>query len=229
VRENILAPAGMLQTRADDRLAIIPFRTRFYSNDKSGAVVNAEFLDSSYKVPGGGWLSSAQHMARFEVAILTNRLMRNARRHVDATKAPTDGSKDEYGLGWGTGTIEGVADVGHGGGQQGTSTFLTMAPTRQAGVLVLINAYNADASGLATQLFKIVLGLPVTEHKEITVDPKLFDGYIERYQLTPDFIMTITREDDHCSCKQPDSGRIRYFQRAFATIFSRSLMLKSPS
>ena len=70
VREHVLVPAGMLQTRPDDRFAIIPLRTRFYSKDKSGAVVNAEFLDSSYKVPGGGWLSSAPDMARFEVAIL---------------------------------------------------------------------------------------------------------------------------------------------------------------
>ena len=80
VRENILAPAGMLQTRADDRLAIIPFRTRFYSKDKSGAVVNADFLDSSYKVPGGGWLFSAQDMARFEGAILANRVIKRATR-----------------------------------------------------------------------------------------------------------------------------------------------------
>src|SRR5436309_680673 len=78
VRESVLVPAGMLQTRPDDRFAIIPLRTRFYSKDQSGAVMNAEFLDSSYKVPGGGWLSSAPDMARFEVAILTDRLVRSA-------------------------------------------------------------------------------------------------------------------------------------------------------
>jgi len=76
VRAHVLVPAGMLQTRPDDRFAIIPLRARFYSKDKAGAVVNAEFLDSSYKVPGGGWLSSAPDMARFEVAILTDRLVK---------------------------------------------------------------------------------------------------------------------------------------------------------
>jgi len=34
------------------------------------------------------------------------------------------------------------------------------------------------------------------EHKEIKVDPKLFDGYVGQYQLTPNFILTITREGD---------------------------------
>src|SRR3984957_69030 len=80
VRESVLVPAGMLQTRPDDRFAVIPLRTRFYSKDNSGAVVNAEFLDSSYKVPGGGWLSSAPDMARFEVAILNNQLVKSATR-----------------------------------------------------------------------------------------------------------------------------------------------------
>ena len=83
---------------------------------------------------------------------------------MDAQK-PSDGSKDEYGLGWETGTTGGVAEVGHGGGQQGTSTFIMITPERQAGVVVLINSDNADASGLATRLFEIVLGLPVGEHK----------------------------------------------------------------
>ncbi|HZQ55261.1 MAG TPA: hypothetical protein VFB14_23890 [Bryobacteraceae bacterium] len=72
----------MLQTRLNNRFAIIPLRTRFYSKDKSGAVVNAEFLDSSYKVPGGGWLSSGTDMARFEVAILTDRLIKRATRDI---------------------------------------------------------------------------------------------------------------------------------------------------
>ena len=33
VHENVLRPAGMTNTRADDYSAIIPFRTRFYSKD----------------------------------------------------------------------------------------------------------------------------------------------------------------------------------------------------
>jgi serine beta-lactamase-like protein LACTB len=54
VRESVLIRAGMLQTRPDDRFAIVPHRTRFYSKSESGAVVNAEFLDASYKVPSDG-------------------------------------------------------------------------------------------------------------------------------------------------------------------------------
>ncbi len=34
------------------------------------------------------------------------------------------------------------------------------------------------------------------EHKEISVDPRLFDGYVGSYELAPNFVVTITREGD---------------------------------
>lgn len=158
VRKNVLSPAGMTHTVVDDRFAIVPFRTRFYSKDKSGAITNADFLDSSYKIPGGGWLSSADDMAQFEVAMLNDRLVARSTRDLMWTPLkPTDGKEDNYALGWGTGKDLGVLDVGHGGGQQGTSTFFMIVPERRAGVVVLINLDAGNASDLATELMKIVL------------------------------------------------------------------------
>jgi serine beta-lactamase-like protein LACTB, mitochondrial len=159
VRENVFVPAGMTHTRMDDRFAVIPYRTRFYSKDKSGAVVNAEFLDPSYKVPGGGWLSSAEDMAKFEVATLNDRLMTRATRDVMwTTQKAADGKETGYALGWGTGNGFGTLDVGHGGGQQGTSTFILMIPEKRAGVVVLMNMDGSDSSGLATELMKVLVG-----------------------------------------------------------------------
>jgi serine beta-lactamase-like protein LACTB len=158
VRKNVLTPAGMTHTVVDDRFAIVPYRTRFYSKDKSGAITNADFLDSSYKIPGGGWLSSADDMAQFEVAMLNDQLVARATRDLMWTPlTPTDGKDNSYALGWGTGKELGVLDVGHGGGQQGTSTFFMIVPERRAGVVVLINLDGGNASDLATELMKIVL------------------------------------------------------------------------
>jgi serine beta-lactamase-like protein LACTB, mitochondrial len=158
VRENVLRPAGMTHTVVDDRFAIIPLRTRFYSKDDSGAITNADFLDSSYKIPGGGWLSSADDMAQFEVAMLNDRIVTRATRDLMWTPLkPTDGKEDSYGLGWGTGKSSGLFDVGHSGGQQGTSTYFMIVPERRAGVVVLINLEEGRASDLAVELIKIVL------------------------------------------------------------------------
>ena len=227
VRENVLVPAGMLHTLPDDRFAIIPLRTRFYSQGKSGAVVNAEFLDSSYKVPGGGWLSSAPDMARFEVAILADRLINKATRSIMWTpQMPSDGlGRMVYGLGWQAGTTGGVRDVGHGGSQQGSSAMILIAPAVRDGVVVLTNSDAAGASELASQLLAIVLRVPPIDHKEITVDPKLYDGYIGRYNVGP-VVMTVVREGDHLFAQTngpkiqifPESARDYFFKMFDAQI-----------
>jgi len=121
--------------------------------------MNTEFLDASYKVSGRGWLSSAPDMARFEAAILNNRLLKSATRDIMWTQSiPSDGlGRMAYGLGWQFGVTEGVKSVGHGGSQH----------------------HDPDYAGRESrQILRIVLGLPEHEHREIAVDGKLFDSYL---------------------------------------------------
>ena len=159
MRQNVLVPSDMDHTQADDRFTIIPYRTRFYRQTKSGAVENADFLDSSYKIPGGGWLSSTEDMARFEVAVLNDKLLKRATRDLMWTPLkPSDGSKDTYGLGWGASDENGFATVGHSGGQQGTSTAFFIAPTQRAGVVVLTNMEDIGATDLAVEVLKVLVG-----------------------------------------------------------------------
>jgi serine beta-lactamase-like protein LACTB, mitochondrial len=166
VRQNVFAPAYMEQTQVDNRFAIIPYRTRFYQKTESGSVQNADFLDSSYKIPGGGWLSSAEDMARFEVAILNDTLIRRPTRDLMWTPLkPSDGSKDEYALGWGNGSEGGIASVGHNGGQQGTSTAFTIAPAERDGVVVLTNMEGVDAGDLGHEILRVLVGTANAQKK----------------------------------------------------------------
>jgi CubicO group peptidase (beta-lactamase class C family) len=159
VHQNVFVPAGMDHTQVDDRFAIIPYRTRFYRKTDSGTVQNADFLDSSYKIPGGGWISSAEDMAHFEVSILSDKLIKHATRDLMWTPLkPSDGSKDEYALGWGNSNENGIASVGHNGGQQGTSTSFYIAPAQRAGVVVLANMEDVDVNALAQDILKVLVG-----------------------------------------------------------------------
>ena len=158
MQQNVFNPAAMEHTRVDDRFAIIPYRTRFYQKTNSGTVENADFLDSSYKIPGGGWLSSAEDMAKFEVALLDNKLIKRSTRDLMWTPLkPSDGSEDKYGLGWGVGNENGIKVVGHSGGQQGTSTDFQIAPQQRVGVVVLINMEDVPSSQLATEILHILM------------------------------------------------------------------------
>jgi hypothetical protein len=57
-------------------------------------------------------------------------------------------------------------DRGHGGGQQGTSTFILLTRDERDGVVVLINMDDADSSSLADELMKIVLAAPAPHQKK---------------------------------------------------------------
>jgi hypothetical protein len=68
------------------------------------------------------------------------------------------------------------------------------------GVVVLSNAEtSAGIDNIGQHLLNTSAPLcqPPKERKEIAVDSKLFDGYIGRYKLAPNFILTVTREGDH--------------------------------
>jgi CubicO group peptidase (beta-lactamase class C family) len=166
VRRNVFQAAGMEQTQADNFFAVIPHRTRWYHRDKAGVVRNAGVLDSSYKIPGGGLISSADDMARFEAAILADKLIKRATRELMWTAQKTgDGKPTGYGLGWGTADKFGFRVVAHTGGQQGTSTAFALVPERRAGVVVLANMDSVNSGDLAEEMLKIVLDLHDAESK----------------------------------------------------------------
>jgi serine beta-lactamase-like protein LACTB, mitochondrial len=159
MQKNVFAPAGMEHTQPDNRFAVIPYRTRFYTKTDSGTVQNADFLDSSYKIPGGGLISSSEDMARFVVAILNDKLLKHSTEEMMYTPLkPSDGSEDHYGLGWAVDSDNGMKLVGHTGGQQGTSTAFAIAPAQRIGVVVLANMDSLDPEKLEKEIFEILTG-----------------------------------------------------------------------
>ena len=71
--------------------------------------------------------------------------------------------------------------------------MILISPAARDGVVVLTNSDAAGASELTSQLLEIVLGIPPREHREVSMNPTLYNGYIGRYNLGP-VAMTIVRE-----------------------------------
>jgi len=159
--KSVFESAGMHETRDDDFFAVVPHRSRWYHKDNGGVVQNAGPLDSSYKIPGGGIISSADDMANFEAAILRGKLLKPATRDLMWTSLKAaDGKETGYGLGWGIMDKFGLHLLAHTGGQQGTSTAIAVVPARNAGVVVLCNLDSVDVDQLAMQILRIALEVP---------------------------------------------------------------------
>ena len=145
MQDNVFGPLGMVHTVADHTDSIIPQRTRFYERGEDRRILNAPFVDNSYKWAGGGFISTPEDLVRFGMAHLGDDFL--ARETVEAlwaSQRANDGSETGYGIGWTTGMTGGMSRyVAHGGGSVGGTTFLLVLPERQAAVAMVGNMSQA--------------------------------------------------------------------------------------
>jgi CubicO group peptidase (beta-lactamase class C family) len=138
---QVFRPAGMRQTVPDFVDSLIPFRARWYSGDQDG-VVNAMFVDNSYKWAGGGFLSTTEDLVRFGFAMLDDKFVsRETRELLWTSLTLRDGKTTGYGLGWGVGQDgAGRRRVMHSGGSMGGTAYLVIYPEQRLVVALLANS-----------------------------------------------------------------------------------------
>ena len=158
VRENIFVPAGMDRIRVDSVAEIIPNRAQGYRRTAAGELINSPLADNSYKVPGGGFVSTVEDLARFAAAVQSDKLLKRETLEQMFTRQKTnDGKETGYGLGWGVNTRNGQRIIGHSGAQQRVSTFLHMQPDQRLAVVLMADIEDVRLGDLATQIGDILL------------------------------------------------------------------------
>jgi CubicO group peptidase (beta-lactamase class C family) len=143
VTEQVLKPAGMSHTFVDDVFEVVPHRARGYQN-VDGKVKNAALMDSSYKIPGGGYVTTAEDLVRFAQALLDGKLLKASTVSEMWTASKQSlASGNSYGLGFQIN--EGGKYVSHSGSQSGTSTNLLIVPNVRLAVAVMANMNSVNA------------------------------------------------------------------------------------
>jgi len=123
----------------------------------------------------------------------------------------------EVALGWHVTTRNGKEIVWHNGGTGGFRTFAGYDRKAGIGVVVLSNAatpIGADDIGMHLIDPSAPLATPPAPQKprtQITVDPKLFDGYVGRYELGPNAVIAVTREADRLFVQLTGQPRFEVF------------------
>ena len=128
-------------TVADVSNKAIPMRTRFYSRDSSGQIVGAPETDLSDRLPAGGFLSTAEDLARFGSALLKDGFLKPETRTLMFTSQRTiDGKETGVGLAWRIGKDQkGRRIFHHGGDSIGARAFLILYPDEQVVIVMLSN------------------------------------------------------------------------------------------
>jgi len=219
VRSRITGPLGM----KDTAIALSPgmkARLAVGHDAQMHAVAN---WDLPTLAGAGALRSTANDMLKFVAASLgyVKTPLAPAMAAMLNVRKPSGNPGLEIALAWHILSAKGDDGmiVWHNGGTGGYRSFIAYAPKTRAGVVVLSNAEtNAGVDDIGVHLLRPTTPLldasafrPPKEHKEITVDPKLFDKYAGRYELAPNFILTVTREGDHLFAQATGQPKFELF------------------
>jgi CubicO group peptidase (beta-lactamase class C family) len=164
LKQRILDPLGMTSTRPTSASDIVPNRADGYvwSDDKLSNAENWTALR-----PSGAFMSTAVDMAKWEMALETDRMLKDSSKTAMWTPAVlNDGTRSLYGFGWELddfppgGYTTGVPSIRHEGSIPGFRAAFTRLPKNGISVIVLSNLARAA-------LDSIVAGIAVHYKPEL--------------------------------------------------------------
>jgi serine-type D-Ala-D-Ala carboxypeptidase/endopeptidase len=227
VEARITGPLGMKSTH----VVLSPdMKSRLATghNGKLDPVPNWDFPPPTSALAGAGGLrSTAVDLLTFLEANLgvTKSPLAAAMAAQLETRRPAGAPRLEIAMGWHVVTRPGGREiVWHNGGTGGYRSFVGYDRKAGLGVVVLSNTstpVGVDDIGVHLLDPSAPLSTPPPQRTAVTVDPALFDGYVGRYQLAPNFILTITREDTHLFAQATGQGRFEIYPESGRAYFAK--------
>jgi len=204
LQERIFKPWYMTATRLISEADIIPNRSAGYQQ-QGGKLRNQDWVSPSFNSTADGTLYfNVLDLAKWDEALYGTYLLKQSSLDRIWTVFPlNDGMPNPagYGFGWEIHAVNGHKLIEHGGAWQGFTCDIERFVDDGLTVVVLTNLAGARPGVIARAVAAVtnpaLAPPPPKEHKEITLDPKLLDRYVGKYQFTPDVIMTVTRQGDH--------------------------------
>jgi CubicO group peptidase (beta-lactamase class C family)/sugar lactone lactonase YvrE len=161
MRRTVFDPAGMTATVPNDPRRPPADRTAFHVSDDRGGFEPAPPFDPSHKLPGAGFLSTAQDLVRFGMALLEPGLLsQEARRQMFTPLALADGTPTRYALGFQALEEDGRRLLLQSGGGPGIASWLAIYPEERLVVVLVSNATGAPLDATVRRIARGFLTPP---------------------------------------------------------------------
>jgi hypothetical protein len=224
LRTRILQPLGMSSTgivlTGDMRARLVPGHTETLKRTSN--------WDLPAFAGAGGIRSTVNDMFKFLAANMGLREspLQPAMKSMLTRRRPSVKENVDVAIGWHILNRYGDDIIWHNGGTGGYHSFMGFDPKKQLGIIVLSNSTNdIDDIGrhLVDSRYELAKLTLAKEHKEIAVDPKLFDDYVGVYEMTPAFKLTITREGNKLYGQATGQGRMELFPESPTDYFLKEV------
>ncbi len=191
VRQRIAQPLGM----KDTVITLTPELNKRLARGHNGALQPASNWDIPTLAGAGALRSTVDDMLAFLAANLGLKKSPLLPAMQDSHRGRERMSGMEIGLGWIIRKGHDRTIRWHNGGTGGYHSFAGMDKDRGVGVVVLSNCtHDIDDIGFHLLQPQFALARFNGAKEAVTIDPNLFDAYVGRYQLTPKFILTVSRD-----------------------------------
>ena len=177
LRKNIFEPAGMRATRVDRQRSIIYERVRGYEKSPDRRFINSPLADLSFKIAGGGLISTSEDLLLFVKALLEEKLISKStlQMMINPTILKTS-QRINYGFGF---SLADPSDslnwFGHEGRGTGFSSGIIIIPDEDLAAVYLINIRDRNLGNPCRDIINITKGQTVQITK--TLADHLFDKY----------------------------------------------------
>lgn len=154
VNDRICRPLNLTTLQPDYQWKQIPHRATGYVL-KQGRIQRSTDTDVSWKLGGGGFLSSINDMARYAEGLMGRKILSKSSKSIFWKPQTTlDGTITEMGLGF---SVDGEGQqlrVSHNGSQEKSKTRLVMYPSSRSAVVVMSNCEHADPGKISTAIYQ---------------------------------------------------------------------------
>jgi len=222
VRSRICDPLGM----TDTRISLTPEMKARLAVGHNATLTAVANWDIPTLAGAGALRSTANDMLTFLAANLGYIKTPLAAAMADQISIRRKaGAPDmEIAYAWHIQTKDGSSIIWHNGGTGGYRTYMGFDPKARTGVVVLTNiSTDAGADDIGRYLLNASYPLlkvkPPTEHKQITLDSKIFDHYVGTYQLNSYALLTVSRDGDRFYAQLTGQPRFEVFAESDRTFF----------
>ncbi len=154
----VFKPLGMSSTVPDVNESNISNRSRFYEIDSLNTIVNARYVDNTYKLVSGGYLSTVSDLIKFGNHLLNPDVISTKTFHVLIENQQTSsGEFTDYGIGWMLGNInDSISYFGHTGTSVGGKSLLIIVPEYELVFALAANLGEIDFGDEYYHIFEIL-------------------------------------------------------------------------
>lgn len=226
LQERIFKPWYMTTTRLISEADIIPNRASGYRL-VARKLQNQEWVSPTFNSTGDGTLYfNVLDLAKWDESLYGTSLLKQSSLDRLWTVFPLNDGKPnpaDYGFGWVISQINGHKLITHGGAWQGFTCSIRRYVDDNLTVVVLTNLADADPDLFAEKIAGLVnaslMPLPPKEHQEAAIDPKVYAGYVGKYQLDRGPVFVITAEAGHLFAQLGDQPRFQLFPESERDFF----------